>query len=473
MQITLLLPEIALSLASLILFFCTLGRFKEGSLQALTVTLSLLSFGAALLACGQEGNLFFDTFRVDLLSQLFKVIITFGLFLILCIAPGSRGLERKYLAEYYLFLTVGTLGLVLLTSSHELLTIVMSLEIASFAICVLIPLRSLEMHRDQMEAAIKYFLFGVCTIGIMLFGMSYLFGFANSTYLSDLAVRLPSLIRSEPLALVGMVMMLCGFFYKLALFPMHFLTPDIYEGSANETTAYIASLPKVAAVAVLIRLVSLAGAEVDKLTWVLALLAILSMTVGNLAALVQNDLKRLLAYSSIAHAGYVMIGMLSMNSLGLAASIYYMLGYLLMNLACFYVIYHLAPNGENLTFDHLRGLYRRSPLLAATLAVGAFGLTGIPPTIGFTGKFLIFTAAFQKGFHALVILAVINAAISLFFYLKMVRAAYSQVDNPGEAVVLTIPAKLVGIFFIASIILTGILPQGFIALAEKAVAGLP
>jgi len=150
-----------------------------------------------------------------------------------------------------------------------------------------------------------------------------------------------------------------------------------------------------------------------------------------------------------------------------------MLGYLLMNLACFHVIYQLAPNGENLTFDHLRGLYCRSPLLAATLAAGAFGLTGIPPTIGFTGKFLIFTAAFQKGFHLLVILAVVNAAISLFFYLKMVRAAYSQVDDLGEAVPLTIQARLIGLFFIASIILTGVLPQWFIALAKESVAGLP
>ena len=221
---------------------------------------------------------------------------------------------------------------------------------------------------------------------------------------------------------------------------MHFLTPDVYEGSANETAGFIATLPKVAAVAVIIRLVSLAGTEVGRLTWVLAVFAVLSMTAGNLSALVQNDLKRLLAYSSIAHAGYVMIGVLSVNQLGLASSIYYMAGYLLMNLACFYVIYQLAPAGENLTFDHLRGLYRRSPLLALTLAAGALGLAGIPPTIGFTGKFLIFTAAIQKGFYALVILAVINTAISVFYYLKMVRAAYSQEDNPGETVVLSFPA---------------------------------
>jgi NADH-quinone oxidoreductase subunit N len=324
-----------------------------------------------------------------------------------------------------------------------------------------------------MEAAIKYFLFGAVATGVMLYGMSFMFGLGNSTFLGELAKSVPKLVGREPLAVVGMVMTLCGFFYKLAMFPMHFLTPDVYEGSANETAGYIATLPKVAAVAVIIRLVSMAGPETGRLTWVLAVFSVLSMTVGNLAALVQNDLKRLLAYSSIAHAGYVMIGILSVNTLGLAASIYYMLGYLLMNLACFYVIYHLAPAGENVSFDDLRGLYRRAPLLAFTLAAGAFGLTGIPPTIGFTGKFLVFTAAFGKGFYFLVILAVINAAISAFYYLKMVRASYIQVDEPGEAVTLSIPATILGVFFITSIIITGILPQSFIALATEAVAHMP
>jgi NADH-quinone oxidoreductase subunit N len=472
MQLTLLLPEIALSMACLVLFFCTLGKMKSGTLQALTLSLAVISLGAALISIGQSGTLFFDTYRVDLLSQLFKAIINFGFILVLCIAPGSRGVDPRLLPEYLLFLTTGVLGLVLLVSSHELLTIVMSLEISSFAICVLIPLRGYKMHREHLEAAVKYFLFGVCIIGIMLFGMSYIYGLTGSTWLGQIAPKLPILLRDEPLAMIAMVMMLGGFFYKLSLFPMHFLTPDVYEGSANETAGFYATLPKIAVTAVIIRLVSLAGPEVGRLTWALMVLAVLSMTAGNLAALVQKDLKRLLAYSSIAHAGYLMIGILSVNSLGLAAVIYYMLGYLLMNLACFYVIYQLAPEGENLSFDHLAGLYRRSPLLAFTLAAAAFGLTGIPPTIGFTGKFLIFTAAFQKGFHLLVIIAVINAAISLFFYLKMVRAAYIQVENPGDALTLSIPQKILGVFFIASIILTGILPQGFIALAEKAVAGL-
>jgi NADH-quinone oxidoreductase subunit N len=253
---------------------------------------------------------------------------------------------------------------------------------------------------------------------------------------------------------------------------MHYLTPDVYEGSANETAVILATLPKIAAVAVLIRLMTLTGLEMNKLTWAFGTFAVLSMTVGNLAALVQSDLKRLLAYSAIAHAGYVMVGLLCVNELGFASAIYYMAGYLVMTLACFHVIYQLAQRGENLTFQALKGLHRRSPLLAFTLATGAFGLTGIPPTIGFTGKFLIFTAAMGRGYYPLVILAVINAAISAFYYLKMVRAAYCQPEEEGKPIHLSLPATLLAVFFISSIILAGILPQSFIVLAKQAVAGM-
>ena len=153
------------------------------------------------------------------------------------------------------------------------------------------------------------------------------------------------------------------------------------------------------------------------------------MIIGNLLALPQKNFKRLMAYSSIAHAGYVMVGLLCATDFGYLSGIYYIAGYLLMNLACFFVIYNLAPQGENITFDDLGGLYKRSPLLALTLAVGAFGLAGIPPTIGFTGKLFLFTAAIKKDMYALVILAVINTGIAIFYYLKMVRAAYTSIDS--------------------------------------------
>jgi NADH-quinone oxidoreductase subunit N len=232
----------------------------------------------------------------------------------------------------------------------------------------------------------------------------------------------------------------------------------------------VATLPKVGAVALLIRLISLAGVDFGQFTWVLASLAVLSMTFGNLAALVQDDLKRLLAYSSIAHAGYVMVGLLCSSELGFVSGIYYIAGYLLMNLACFFVIYQLASQGENITFKELEGLYKRSPLLAFTLAVGAFGMAGIPPTVGFTGKLFIFTAAIRKDLYFLVILAVINTGIAVFYYLKMVRAAYTSVEAELPRISLRFSALLLGVFFIVIILLLGTFPQGFIDFAKEAVA---
>jgi NADH-quinone oxidoreductase subunit N len=471
-QLNLLLPEIALSIMVLALFCTTLARPKWISLHSLALVLSAISLAVALYSFGETGLLFFGTYKVDELSQVFKIIIILGLFLVIGTTPGVCGIEEKLRAEYLMFLAIGALGLACLVSSHELLTLVMSLEISAFALNVIIPFRCCGTARAHMEAAIKYFLFGMVSTGVMLYGMSYIFGLAKTTYLHELAVTLPGLIRSEPLAVIGVVMLFSGLFFKLALFPMHYLTPDVYEGSANETAAMLATLPKIAAVAVLIRLMTLTGLEMNKLTWAFGTFAVLSMTVGNLAALVQSDLKRLLAYSAIAHAGYVMVGLLCVNELGFASAIYYMAGYLVMTLACFHVIYQLAQRGENLTFQALKGLHRRSPLLAFTLATGAFGLTGIPPTIGFTGKFLIFTAAMGRGYYPLVILAVINAAISAFYYLKMVRAAYCQPEEEGKPIHLSLPATLLAVFFISSIILAGILPQSFIVLAKQAVAGM-
>jgi proton-translocating NADH-quinone oxidoreductase chain N len=472
MEILLFLPELLLILLALICFFASLGRPRTAMLQGMVIALSGLALLAAAWSFDRPGMLFFDAYQIDGLSQLFKVILCAGLVLVAWSGPGLRGVEAKLRPEYYLFLTLSTLGLVLLSSAVELLTIFLALEISSYALFVLVPFRRGPANRQQFEAAIKYILFGAAASGLTLFGMSYIFGLAHTTYLAELAIVLPPLVTAHAVMVPAIILLLCGFFYKLALFPMHFWAPDVYEGAANETAGFVATLPKVGAVILLLRLVSVAGVDTYQLTWALGLLAVISMTVGNLAALVQNDIKRLLAYSSIAHAGYVMLGVLSGNALGMAGAIYYAAGYLLMNLACFFVLYHLSPDGRNLSIGNLKGLYRRAPLLAFTLAAGAFSLAGIPPTVGFTGKFVVFTAAFQKGLYGLVILGLINAAISIFFYLKIVRAAYLTADAPGEPVALGASTRLLGTVFILAIVLIGVLPQGFLDLATQAVAGM-
>ena len=469
---TLFLPELTLILMALVFFFASLVNLKETRLQALGLLFSAIAVLVSVSSYGMEGSLFFNAYRVDAFSQMFKVIITFGLFIVIYLGKGLYGIDNTLRPEYYLFMTLSAFGLMCMSSAVELITIILSLEIHSFALFIMIPFRKHGAYRKQMEAGIKYALFGAAASGISLYGMSYIFGMTHTTYLADLVKIIPGVIFDKPLMLIGLVMLLCGFFYKLALFPMHFWAPDVYEGAANETSGFVATLPKIGAVALLIRLISLAGADAGQFTWVLMVFAVLSMTFGNLSALVQNDIKRLLAYSSIAHAGYVMIGLLCATDFGYLSGIYYIAGYLLMNLACFYVIYNLAPKGENITFDDLGGLYKRSPLLALTLAVGAFGLAGIPPTIGFTGKLFLFTAAIKKDMYALVILAVINSGLGIFYYLKMVRAAYTGVDAQVSPLNLRLSTAVLGIFFIVIIILLGTFPQGFMDVAKEAVAAV-
>jgi proton-translocating NADH-quinone oxidoreductase chain N len=469
---TLFLPEITILIMVLVFFFASLANLKETRLQALGLLFSAIAILVTVSSYGMEGTLFFNAYRVDAFSQIFKVIITFGLFIVIYLGKGLYGIDNTLRSEYYLFMTLSAFGLMCMSSAVELITIILSLEIHSFALFIIIPFRKHGAYRRQMEAGIKYALFGAAASGISLYGMSYIFGMTHTTYLADLVKIIPDVILTKPLMLIGLVMLLCGFFYKLALFPMHFWAPDVYEGAANETSGFVATLPKIGAVALLIRLISLAGADAGQFTWVLMIFAVLSMTFGNLSALVQNDIKRLLAYSSIAHAGYVMVGLLCATDFGYISGIYYIAGYLLMNLACFFVIYNLAPQGENITFDDLGGLYKRSPVLALTLAVGALGLAGIPPTIGFTGKLFLFTAAIKKDMFALVILAVINTGIGIFYYLKLVRAAYTSTDSQVLPLNLRLSTSVLGIFFIVIIILLGTFPQGFMDIAKEAVAAV-
>ncbi|WP_300669303.1 NADH-quinone oxidoreductase subunit N [Desulfoluna sp.] len=474
MNMLIFLPELALMTMALVLFFASLASWDFKRLYGLTLAMSATAVVCAVASWGQEGTLFFGAYRVDAFSQLFKIFITMGLFVVLAMGEGLSGIEKRLQPEYFFFVTVSSTGLVFLTSAVELITIFISLEVSSFALYVVIPFRKAgAQHREQMEAGIKYVLFGALSSGISLFGMSYVFGLAHTTYLSELATVVPGLLTSSPMLIVGLVMMLAGFFFKLAMFPMHFWAPDVYQGAANETAGFVATIPKAAAVALLIRFISLAGGvDLGDFNWILAAFAVFSMVLGNLSALVQEDVKRLLAYSSIAHAGYVMVALLCVNLLGFSTAIYYIAGYMMMNLACFYVVYHVGQDGENVTLDNLAGLYKRSPLLALVLAVGAFGMAGIPPTVGFFGKFFVFTAAIQKSLYALVIITVINAGISAFYYLKLVRAAYSPVKNPGETLTLGKPASLLGVALMAAILLVGIFPQFFMEVAEKAVGTL-
>jgi NADH-quinone oxidoreductase subunit N len=463
------LPELILLGAGLIVFVVSLRKTKADTTKNIAIGLGAAIFGATLLSYSQTGKLFFNAYQVDLFSQVFKTLIAGAMLLVLIFGHKLKGIADKVHPEYYLFLFMSVLGLMMLVSSVELISIFVSLELSSFAVYIMVPMRDDEGDlRFQMEAGIKYLLFGVTATGFMLFGMSYMYGLTGSTELSVVVEKL-STMWSQPAAVIAMMMVLGGFFYKLAIFPFHFWVPDVYEGASNETTAFIATVPKLAAVAMLIRLVSLIGGEGQVILNVLMVCAVLSMFYGNLSALVQTDVKRMLGFSGIAHAGFVLLGILTFQITGYANAMYYIIGYVIMNLACFLVICTVSEKGENVQIADLSGLHKRSPLMAFTLAVGLFALAGIPPFVGFMGKFMLLTGALKEGYLVLVILAAINTAIAIFYYLSVVRVTYCS--DPEERVSVTPPmmTNVASVFLLLVIVIMGVTPQRFVDFASTAV----
>lgn len=461
-----ILPELSMLLFSIVFLFISLGKKKDG-IVIFAKSLSIIIFGISLAGVFASGELFSGAYRLDLFSQVFKAIIAYGFCLVIFILDRQNEIEEAYFPEYIMFLGFSTLGLMMLVSSVELISIVIALEISSYSLYVIVPLRKGQTN-IQLEASVKYLFFGAISTGIMLFGMSYIYGIAKSTFLNDILKILPGFM-SQPIGVFALVLTLTGFFFKLSLFPMHFWAPDIYEGASNTTTTFIATIPKIGAAALLIRITMLANASGVQFINLLIVLAAISMTFGNLVGLVQKDIKRLLAYSGIAHAGYLLMGVLALSKDGYASAIYYITIYLFMNLACFYVLVILSKDGRNIVLDDLVGLSKRAPLLAFTLAVGAFSLAGIPPTGGFTGKLFLFMSAFREGHLTIVIIGAVNTAISIFYYLNLVRMSYSKESESAEPIQLTFNEKALCYIFIFLVLYMGIMPFGLLDIFRMAV----
>lgn len=468
----LFLPELTLLGAGLIIFFFGIANSDGNTVRNIAITLGALVFGATLFAVNQEGELFFQSYRVDSFSQTFKVLIGGSLFAVLLFGSKLHDIRKEIHPEYFLFIFMSVLGLMMLVSSVELLAIFISLELSSFAVYIMVPMRDDSgKFRFQMEAGAKYLLFGVMATGFMLFGMSYYFGLTGSTRLDVLVSEIPGMLN-QPAAVVATVMVLCGFFYKLALFPFHFWVPDVYEGSSNETTSFIATVPKLAAVALLLRIVSMIDSNGDMLIKLLMVCSVLSMFYGNLSALVQKDIKRMLGFSGIAHAGFVLLGLLVFHITGYAHAVYYITGYVVMNLACFLVICSVATQGENLQINDLAGLYKRSPLLALTLLIGLFALAGIPPFVGFMGKFFILVDALKQDYILLVTLAAINTAIAIYYYLSIVRVAFCTAEEDQPIISTPIHVKMLSVLLMAIIVIMGVFPTQFILYAESTILAI-
>jgi len=430
-DILLLLPELGLFLMVLFLFGAIIfGADKNAATSKLVInSLPYIAGAVAVLAIFSLASpkvvMFWGTYQIDALSQFFKLLVTLGFLVTVLNALRQSTLEEEQRIDYFLFLTFSTWGLLMMASAAELVTIYLAMELASYSLCILIPLRA--NTKGAAEAGIKYILFGAAATALALYGLSWIIASQHTTYIAELATKNWS-FAVNPMATMGLTLFLGGMFYKLALFPFHFWCPDVYQGASNETATFVATLPKLGAIVVLVRL-GVLFTPGEALTTMMAVLAAVSMTYGNLCALVQNDLKRMLGFSAVAHAGYILVGLVPGTPQGLAAASFYAVSYLTMNLLCFWVISRVASDGRNLTYRDLNGLSRRSPALALALATAAFSMVGLPPTVGFIGKLWLITGAWGHGYNWLVIVLCLNSAIAIFYYLSLVRHAYTEGED--------------------------------------------
>ncbi|HEX4603189.1 MAG TPA: NADH-quinone oxidoreductase subunit N [Candidatus Angelobacter sp.] len=396
-----------------------------GTIAAIAAAFCQIAWSARDAQFAQPG--WFGMVRVDSFALFFHLLIP--AISAVCILLSLEYLDAQNIrsGEYYALILFGTVGMVLMSSAVELVLIFIALEISSISTYILAGYR--RRNAGSSESALKYFLLGSFATAFFLYGVALIFGQTGSTSILTIS---KALATTEPglLAIAATALMIVGLGFKVAAAPFHVWTPDVYEGAPAPIVALMSTGPKAAAFAVLLRvLFATQSAQWFVLIWICAAL---SMTLGNFGALMQNNVKRMLAYSSIAHAGYLLVAFAASNQIGISAAIFYTAAYAAMNVGAFAVVSHFAAGGERyISIDDYSGLGRRSPLLAFTLTIFMLSLIGIPATAGFLGKYYVFSAALSASAHPtalvwLTVIGLVNSAVASFYYLRLIVVMYMR-----------------------------------------------
>ncbi len=467
-----ILPLIAVSIGAIgvLLVGVRVPDDESDGLGWLAIAALATAFMLTLASAGQSGSAFSGALAIDDYSVFFELAILFAAAVVTLMSLNYADESRLPGAEYYSLILFAALGMMLMAAAGDLIVIFLGLETMSIAVYVLAGLRRSDPRSN--EASIKYFLLGAFSTGFLLYGIALTYGATGTLKLEPIRDALARGVGlGNPLLLLGSGMMLIGFGFKIAAVPFHMWTPDVYEGAPTPITAYMATGVKLAAFAGFMRVFSLhliaVSADWSTALW---LMAALTMTAGNLAAIVQTNIKRMLAYSAIAHAGYLLVAMTAALPLAGAAMLYYLVGYVFGNLGAFAVVIALERRGESsdLIADY-RGLAQRHPGLAVAMAIFMLSLAGVPPLVGFVGKFYLFSAAVQAGLVWLAVLAVLNSVMAAYYYIYVIVAMYMQ--EGGVAVApMSLRPGLVATIVIALIgtIGVGIYPQPYMAAATTA-----
>ena len=473
-QVLRILPEVILTIVGVLIMLIEPVMPKAQSRRSLG-WFAVIGVIAALAASLYQyqlpaGTAYFGTVQTDAFSVFFHVLLCGISLVCLLITLAATTAQTEGMGEFYALVVFGTVGMMFMTCAVELLLVFIGLEISSISTYILAGFR--KRSAKGPESAIKYFLLGSFATAFFLYGIALTFGATGTTRIDVIAGMLGS-GATPMLAIAGLSMMIIGLGFKVSAAPFQVWTPDVYEGAPSPVVALMSTAPKVAAFAVLLRVLygafpSLHAHWVPVLWW----LAVLSMFVGNLGALRQKNLKRLLAYSSIAHAGYLLVAFTALSADGIAAASFYAVSYATMNVGIFAVVSHAGQYDDRLTLiEDYRGLAYRSPLLGGAMAFFLISLIGIPFTGGFFGKFYVFTAAIHSGFIWLAILGLINSGIAAYYYLRVVAALYTR---PSEtAPVTSVPRATMPLLFallltVAATLILGIVPGRVLAKAKAA-----
>ena len=407
--------------------------------------------------------------RVDSFSIFFHVLIAAITAVVILTSFEYMEVQQIPAGEYYALILFGAVGMSLMSSAVELVLIFIALEISSISSYILAGFR--RRAAISSESSVKYFLLGSFATAFFLYGVALMFGATGSTSIPVIGDVLGS-GNIPPLAYAGIALMFVGLGFKVAAAPFHVWTPDVYEGAPSPIVGFMSTAPKAAVFAVLLRIVF--EAHAPGRVWLIWIMAALSMTLGNIGALVQDNIKRLLAYSSIAHAGYLLVAFAALPHDGIPSAMFYTASYAAMNVGAFAVVSHFGGGGERyVTLEDYAGLGRRSPLLAAVLTIFLLSLIGIPMTGGFFAKFYVFSAALQANLVGLTIIGVLNSAVAAYYYLRIVVVMYMR--EPGDdAPVPRIPAGLGTALALglAATLYLGVLPGRVLEYASHSVSDL-
>ncbi len=434
------MPEIIMALMGMVLLIFAVSQGnKSYRIVSWYVVLTCITVGAILLRFPQGVSITFGgMFVTEPFAVFMKLLVLAGASLVLLMSITYMQREKIARFEYPILILFSTLGMMVMLSANDLISLYMGLELQSLPLYVLAA-----FNRDNLkssEAGLKYFVLGALSSGLLLYGCSMVYGFAGTTNFIGLAEVFA--LEATPVAgvVVGLVFILVGLLFKISAVPFHMWSPDVYEGAPSSVTAFFAVVPKIAAIGLLIRVsMSAFGGIAEQWQQVLMLVAMGSMIVGSMAAIVQTNIKRLMAYSSIGHMGYALIGLTAASSAGVQGLLVYMMIYMFTTAGVFAIILLMVrKNMQVETIDDLAGLAQYKPLMALCMAVLMFSMAGIPPLAGFFGKLFVFQAAMAEGMYTLAIVGVLTSVIAAYYYLRIIKVMYfdsatEQLDNVEDS----------------------------------------